>query len=294
MVKKMVVPMQCASGPVDLDAHAMWEHLMFSHLLGDISGLCPFPPPPPPHMVLHISHFALPSPSPHRLSSRIAYAGPGLQTLFALVWTLVFIPILLLTACFPLSCHPPSGSSVTLVLSTSAHLTWFSRPAYSRPTFSRSHLPTLLIFVIPVPITSVIPCCELALPVSPCSWHVLSSTLAHNLRISLMPTQLPFLPTSHLTLPPCPPPTWPSPLSPHPPLQPHPRLPHLVRLGPREPSSPHPLRHPPLPLSSRVSQPILTLPSHSPHAFLTLHMRTLDYADIKTWMARENCARVLP
>ena len=83
--------------------------------------------------------------SPHRLSPRvtthvhIVLLAQGLQappTCTSLLFVFPFF-YLLLTARFPLSSHLYSCTScVTQVLLTSARLTWFSRPAYSRPALS--------------------------------------------------------------------------------------------------------------------------------------------------------------
>ena len=126
---------------------------------------------------------SLSSTSPHHLSQRIVYntlLPVQVYRLHSHVWPCFVIPILLLTTCFPLSSHPPSSSScVNLVLLTSGSP---ALPTLAPP--SHLHMHTLPIFLMPVPIT---PCCELALPVSPCSWPVLSSTCVHNLHIFLMP-----------------------------------------------------------------------------------------------------------
>ena len=91
----------------------------------------PFPSPPPPRMAFYLSHFALLGPnSPH--SCTRSFAGPGFTGSIPTCTSLTFcIPILLLTACFPspLVRLPEPTYCVTLVLSTYARLTLFSRPA---------------------------------------------------------------------------------------------------------------------------------------------------------------------
>ena len=164
------------------------------------------------------------------------------------------IPILLLTACFPLSSHSPSWfSCVTLVLSTSdARLSWFSCPtfsfsplAHSTPIFLKPDIPSRLSF------------------------------FAHTFRIFVMlalPRPAPCSTRPHPPLASPRPALVGSPLLAFPPLA-SPRLSpwsHLVQLGPRKSSSRHrvTLSGTILTLFSR-SLPTLITPS-SLHACLAL------------------------
>ena len=157
------------------------------------------------------------------------------------------IPILLLTACFTLSSHLPSWTScVTLDLSTSARLTWFSRPAYFRHPLT--FLPFPHSSCRPFPI---IPHCEFVLIVSPYSWPNPLGPFSH------IPLCTPF--ASLMPALPCPAYLASLPSLGLPSFRPSPTP--AASPGPWELSSPYPI-------PSRYSH----RPSHSTHFLLSPHL----------------------
>ena len=185
----------------------------------------------------HLSHFVHPGPLTPRVVCAAILLVQSYQAPFPLVRPTFRNPILLLTACFPLSSHTPSlFSCVTLVLSTSdARLSWFSCPtfsfsrlAHSTPIFLKPDIPSRLSFFAHTFRIFAMP----ALPhPAPCSTRPLASP-----RLALPSSDHP--PWTSLLA---------SPLTSPIPLRPHSRRPYLVQLGPRKSSSRHPLGYPPLP-----------------------------------------------
>ena len=204
----------------------------------------------------HLSHFVHPGPLTPRVACAAILLVQSYQAPFPLVRPTLCILIPLLTSCFPLSSHPPSWFfCLTLIFLTSdARLSWFSchsfsfsrlaHSTYSTPTFLvpdiPSHLPffahTFCIFAMP------------ALP-RPAPYSIrppLASPCPHRTTpLGLPSSPLVYPPAASLSsASPCPP--WSS---------------KVVIASPSR-----------APFLTHSPHAILTLPSHSHHVFLTLHL----------------------
>ena len=218
-----------------------------------------FPSPLSPRMVLSLSHFALSGPSP---SPRIACAALLPVQVYRLLYEPSFLFSFSCSRLLPLFSRPPSllrhpGPS------TSARLPSPAPPTLASPSHP-SALPTFLVLSPSFLALNSPSCPTLTLLAGLFSrpLHPHPSHFPHVRHPPVSPT---------LASPPCP--VLLAPLvSSRPPLRPHPRRPHLVRLDPRELSSPSdtclypltllsPNSHPPFPPSSRPPRP--------PHALHT-------------------------